>query len=367
MAVASPAQLIRIARLRRFVGVFARGGDLDSTAEALTELAAASHHTGLTAEALRRARQAAQLLVVQEGGEPGVRALLHLGSLCLDTGDPEAAISAADLARERAAELPDAVRTELTGAATLLAGIAQSQAGLEDDARASLSDARDLLIAARQPAAAALALVQQGLLDVTAARTEGAELCFSYARDFYRTAELPLGSVEVAAVAARAFTEVATWKHADRWFITAIGEADAADASELAAELLAEHAIALELAGQLEAARRTANEAARRISLLTHDDAPSSLRSSVQLQIARLADDPREALRHIEALFEHALAHRDPEALGGALDLLVSGVVSQRFAAETWRLVERFRDRLTGAAFDALAETAETALADLRR
>lgn len=367
MAAASPAQLIRIARLRRFVGVFARGGDADSAAEALTALAFASRNTGLTAEALRRARQAAQLLVEQETGEAGVRALLHLGSLCLDTGAPEAAASAAELARARAAELPAPTSTELTAAAALLAGIAQSLAGSEEEARASLSEARDLLVAAHQPAGAALALVQQGLLDVSGERSEGAELCFAYARDFYRTAELELGAVEVAAVAARAFAEIDDWKHAERWFVTAIAEADTIHAGQLAAELTVEYAAELERADQVNDARRVANDAAQRCSLLANDEAATALRSRVRLQLARIAEDSRDALRHIEAVFEIALAHRDVETLGGALELLVAGVVRDRFEPGTWRLVERFRDRLTGAAFDALAQTAETALADLRR
>lgn len=364
---ANPAQLIRIARLRRFVGVFARGGDPDSAAEALTRLASVSRTTGLTAEALRRARQAAQLTVDHETGEAGVRALLHLGSLCLDTGAPQAAVSAAELARERAATLPAPAQTELTAAAALLAGIGHSMAGADEEARVNLSEARDLLVAIHQPAAAALALVQQGLLDVSADRIEGAELCFAFARDFYRIAELPVATVEVAAVAARAFSEVENWERAQRWFVTAIAEADVMGAPQLAAEVSVDYAAELERAEQLDDARRVTTDAAQRCSLLADSEIVTSLRSSVRLQMARLAEDPREALRHIEAVFEHALARRDGATLGLALDLLVSGVVRDRFAPGTWRLVEEFRDRLTGAAFDALALTAATALADLKR
>jgi tetratricopeptide (TPR) repeat protein len=366
MASANGVQLIRIARLRRFVGVFARGGDRDSTADALGELARADHVGGFTSDALRRARQAAQLLADEESGEAGVRALLHLGSLCLDTGAPDAAASAAELARERAAALQEPTRTELSAAATLLAGIAQAQEGDDEQARASLAEARDLLIAARKPAGAALALVQQGLLDVETERSDGAELCFAYARDFYRNAQLSLAAVEVAAVAARAFAEVENWKNAERWFITAVGEADLIGATQLAAELAIEHAAELERAGRASEALRMANDGARRCARLGTTEAAAALRTSVALQLARLVEDPREALQHVEAVFELALARRDGATLGGALDVLVSGIVKDRFAGGTWRLVERFRDRLTGAAFDALAATAETALADLR-
>lgn len=367
MASANAAQLIRIARLRRFVAVFARGGDPDAAAVALIELAHASRDAGFRIDALRRARQAAQLLVDQNTGEPSVRALLHLGSLCLDTGAVDAARDAADLARDRAARLPEPARTELTGAASLLAGISLAQEGSEDDARAMLSNARDLLVAAHQPVAAALALLQQGLLDVTAGNSDAADVCFSYARDFYRVVQLPVAALEAAAVAARAFTEVDNRDHAERWFATAIDEADQLGANRLGAELVIDRAAELERAGHLDDALLVASDGARRCALLGSDDANASLLAAVRLQLARLTDDPRDALRHVEAVFELALARRDTPLLGLALDLLVSGTVNQRFPPGTWRLVERFRDRLIGAAFDALAKTATAALADLKR
>ena len=364
--MANGVQLIRIARLRRFVGVFARGGDRELTADALNELSHADHASGFTGDALRRARQAAQLLADEGTGEAGVRALLHLGSLCLDSGAPDSAVSAADLALERATALTEPVRTELTAAATLLLGIAQSYQDDVDQARATIANARDLLIAARKPAGAALALVQQGLLDVASERSDGAELCFLYARDFYRNAQLPLASVEVAAVAARAFAEADNWKNAERWFVTAVGEADLIGAAQLAAEMTIEHAAELERLGETIEALRVATDGARRCARLAAEDA-APLRANVRLQLARLVEDPREALLHVEAVFEHALAVRDAAMLGGALEVLVLGIVNERFPAGSWRLVERFRDRLTGAAFDALAAAADTALAELRR
>jgi hypothetical protein len=366
MAAENGVQLIRIARLRRFVGVFARGGDRDATAEALTELAQASRAGGLATDALRRARQAAQLLAEQETGEAGVRALIQLGTICLETGAADAAASAAELARDRAAELPVPSQKELFAGATLLAGIAHGLDGSEDEARERLSEARDLLVAAGQPAGAALALVQQGLLDVADDHGEGAELCFSFARDFYRAAGLPVAAVEVAAVAARAFADVGPWAHADRWYVTAIAEADLTRATALAAELVIERAGELERQGSPLEAVRVATDGARRCAMLGREPAAAELKTRVRLQLARLLDDPREALRHVEAVFELALTARDPSALGGALDVLVTGIVNARFTPQSWRLVEQFRDRLAAAGFEALAQTAETALADLR-
>jgi hypothetical protein len=366
MATTTAVHLIRIARLRRFVGLFARGGDRDATADALRELADASREGGLAADALRRARQAAQLLADEEIGEAGVRALINLGSICLETGAADAAASAAELARERAAELPEPARAELFAGATLLAALAHGIDGDESEARARLSEARDLLVAARQPAGAALALVQQGILDVGADHPEGAEVCFSYARDFYRAAGLSPAAVEVAAVAARAFADAGPSEHVDRWFVTAIAEADAAGMVELAAELVVQCAAELERAGSPAEAVRVADDGARRCTLLGSTPAADALTSHVQLQLARLLDDPREALRRLEAAFELGLARRDPTTLGDALDALVSGLLRERFAEDAWAKVAMFRDRLSAAGFDVLADTADAALADFR-
>jgi hypothetical protein len=357
------AQLIRIARLRRFVGVFARGGDRDATAEALTQLAHASRSGGFTADALRRARQAAQLLAEEETGEPGARALLHLGSLCLETGAPEAAIVAAELARDRAAALPEPVRAELVAGATLLAGIAHGVTGSEAEARAELSEARDRLVACNRPAGAALALVQQGLLDIDAEHVERAELCFAYARDFYRAARLPLAAVEAAAVAARAFSDRARASHAERWFGVAIADADAAGAAQLAAELVIDHAAEIERTGRTAEAAAIASDAVRRCALVGDD---AELSSRLHVLLARLAEDPRAALRHVEAAFEAALARRDVPMLEDVLDVLVSGLAKQRFAEDAWQLVAQLRDRLAEAELDPLAELADRALAELR-
>jgi hypothetical protein len=359
-------QLIRIARLRRFVGVFARGGDREATAEALLELARAGHAAGFASDAVKRARQAAELLAETETGEAGVRALLQLASVCLETGATDSAASAAELARERAVALGQDASPELVACAALLAGIAHALDGAEEAARSELASARDLMVACNQPAGAALALVQQGLLDVAAERSEGADLCFSFARDFYRAARIPLAGIEVAAVAARAFVESGSWPNAERWFQTALTEADEDGAAQLAAELAAEYALELERMENRAEALRLATGAAQRCALLGDESAVAEMLSTVHLLLARLHDDERAALRHIEAVFELAITRRDSATIGETLDLLVSAIVNQRFSDAAWRLVVQFRDRLTEAEFDELAQTADNALADLQ-
>ena len=239
MASATAMQLIRIARLHRFVGVFARGGDREAAAEALSQLSHASRAGGFMGNSLMRARQAAELLVYEEPGEVGVRALLQLSAACLDTGDAAAAAQAAEVAHDRAAALAEPVRSQLAGCAALLAGIAHAAGGAEPAARACLDEARERLVAAGQPEGAALALTQQALLDVATGQLGGAQICFGFARDFYRASHQAAAAVEVAALAARALAEVAP-AEADGWFRDAVAGADLSAAAELAAELVVE-------------------------------------------------------------------------------------------------------------------------------
>lgn len=362
MASASAVQLIRIARLQRFVGVFARGGDREATADALAALSSAARAGGLPGDALRRARQAAELLV--DGDlEAAVRSLLHLGAACLDTGDAETAASASELAEVRAAALPEPVRSELIGCAALLGGVAHALDGDDERARACLDEARDRMVAIDRPEGAALALTQYALLDVAADRREHAEVCFLFARDFHRASDQAAAAAAVAAVAARAYA-AAGWPNADRWFREAIAEADYAGSALLGAELVVERAVELERAGSRTDAATLAADGATRCARLP--EAPRELVAHARLVLARTTADPGDALHHLEAAFELALDLRDPAALAGAMEVVVTGLVAARFTDVGWRLVDRFRERLGHAGFAGLAETAEAALAELR-
>jgi len=363
MTTATAAQLIRIARLRRFVGVFARGGDREATSEALAELSRAARDGGLAGDALRRARQAAELLADGDAGEAGVRSLLQLGAACLGTGDAEAAAAAASVAQDRAAALDRPLRAGLIGCAALLGGIAHALRGDEPAALACLAEARERLVAAHQPEGAALALTQQALIDTAAGRLDGAEICFRFARDFHRMSD-PAAAAELAALAARALAEAGA-PAADRWFREAIAEADRAASRLLGAELAVEHAAHLERAGDRAAAHTAAADAARRSAPLA-EPAAREVALRARQQLVRLTDDPKDALRHLEAAFELALDLGNPAALGGAMEALVTGLVDRRFTEGGWRLVDRFRERLGRAGFDALAGTAAAALDDLR-
>lgn len=359
------AQLIRIARLRQFVGVFARGGDRDATAAALAELSAASRASGFVGNALLRARQAAELLCSDDDPEQRVRSVLQLGAMCLDTGDAEASVAAAELAVELAATLEQPIKSQLIGYASLLGGIAHAIGGEDERARAALDEARDRMVAADHPDGAALALTQLGLLDVSGGRGDAAELCFRFAQEFYRRAGRAVGVAEVSALAARTLAEAGI-ANVDRWYLEAIADADATGSGRLAAELVVERALRLERDGVRDEALAMAADAARRCKRLADS---RELVMRARLVSARLTADPGDVLRHLEAAFEIALDVRDPEALGGVMEVVVTGLVNGRFASSTgagWRLVDRFRERLGVAGFAHLADAATLALVDLR-
>ena len=312
-----------------------------------------------------RARQAAELLAHEDAGEAGIRALLQLSHACLDTGDAGAAAQAAEVAQDRAAALAEPVRSQLIGCAALLAGIAHAAAGAERAARVCLDEARERLVAADEPEGAALALTQQALLDVATGQLGGAQICFGFARDFYRAAHQPAAAVELAALAARALAALAS-ADADGWFREAIAGADRTLDHELAAELVVELAQALDRAGARAQAAEVAADAARRCAALGATYKSRALALAARLQLAQWTNDPIEAMRHVEAAFELALELREPAPLAAAMDVLVAGLVHGRFADVGWRLVDQFRERLGHTGFAALAETAVVALAALR-
>jgi hypothetical protein len=78
-----------------------------------------------------------------------------------------------------------------------------------------------------------------------------------------------------------------------------------------------------------------------------------------------LSTEPVESLRHAEGAFELALDTRNVNVVADVLELVVNGLVNHRYGAAGWRLVSRFRERLSAAGYHALAEIAETALREL--
>jgi hypothetical protein len=318
-------QLIRITSLRRLVGTFARGGDREATAEALVELARAEAE-GLTEAALQHARQALTLLAGHEPSEANTRALLQLATVCLGAEDAETATTAADLAIERSALVDEPVRNELAGAGSLLAGIAWSLRQDPERARERLHVARDRFVEARLPAAAALALTQLALVDAEQDRWDAAEVCFRFARDFFRASGDLAATAEVGALAARMFAEAGVrWR--TEWLRAAIVDADRAGDKLSAAELL------LDL-GDVIASEGIAD---------------------------RAATTAAEALPYLRQAFTHAIRARDEQQLANVVEVLVRGLVRGRLDQTAWQLLDKFRDELSRWGFHTLADSARQA------
>ena len=318
-------QLVRITSLRRFVGTLARGGDREATAEALVELAHAEAE-GLTEAALQHARQALTLLAQQEPSEATTRALLQVATVCLGAEDAETATTAADLAIERSALVAESVRNELAAAGSLLAGIAWSVRQDPERAREKLHVARDRFVEAGLPTAAALALTQLALIDAEQGRWDAAEVCFRFAREFYRASGDMAATAEVGAVAARMFAaEGVRWR--TQWLRTAVTDADHAGDKLMAAELLLDLSDVIASDGNADSAGTTA----------------------------------AEALPFLRQAFAQALLARDEQQLANVIEVLVRGLVRGRLEQPGWQLLDKFRDELTRWGFHALGDTASKA------
>lgn len=356
----------RIARLRSYVAVFARGGELGAAAEALSSLSRAEREAGQEGEALKRARQAAAIAEMSGGPGERARSLVHLAALMLERGEPEAAAEAAAIAAQAASGIEEAADRQATaGTAGLVEGMARRGAGDLAAARVKLDEARELLVAADQPEAAALALGELGLVDLDEGEPACAELCFGFARDFCRAADLAGSAAHLAATAARAFAERDA-EPAERWFGEAVQAAELAGDRRLAALLAWDRTDWLERAGRRAEARRAAGEAARRLAELGTDVAAQALAVHARLALSRLTDEAGEAQRHLEAAFDLGLAGSDEAALRAALDQAVGALVDGRFPKGAWRHVERFQRDLERAGWQDLAEAAAQALAELR-
>jgi len=360
-------QLIRIGRLRRFVGIFARGGDRDTTIEALRELARASRAHGLWAEVLLRTRQAAELLSPED--DPVVRgeAVLALGVACLDTDHAPAALAAAELVAEFAASAPEPAAERLRAGAALLAGTALVIEGDHANAREQLNDARERLAATGEPEGAALALAQLAQLDLAAGRRAAAKVCYRFACDFYRLAGRSDGLAELLALAARERSADDADADADAWYVNAIMAADAAEMMQLGAELSVERAVRLAEEGKVAAARHEAIDGLGRARLVDHP--MPDLGVTARLVLARVGNSD-EVFRHLEAAFEIALDLRDAEMLARVMEVVVSDLVRDRFVgtdrAIGWRLVNRISERLKDAGLQSLADAAAAAALKFR-
>jgi hypothetical protein len=220
------------------------------------------------------------------------------------------------------------------------------------------------MVAAKRPDGAAVAITQLGMLDAAVERYAPAQVCFQFACDFYRSADQFEEAAEVGALAARVFVD-AKWGDPDRWFGLAIADADRARAYALGAQLVAERAENYERTGKVDEARALADSVAARCREIPNRNEATPIILRARVLLARLSTEPVESLRHAEGAFELALDTRNVNVFADVLELVVNGLVNRRYGATGWRLVSRFRERLTAAGYHALAEIAETAVREL--
>ena len=197
MADANGRQLIRIARLRRFVGVFARGGDRDAAAEALTELAHASREGG-TRVGCTAPRAPGGAAARRDGNRRSRRARADPARLAVPRDRSGRCRSVGGRARARTrASCTEPNRDELFAGATLLAGVAHGHRRRRERWRALGSPRRAICSSPPAAAGAALALVQQGVLDVNAEQPERCRAVLRVRPRFLPAAGLSSAAVEV--------------------------------------------------------------------------------------------------------------------------------------------------------------------------
>jgi hypothetical protein len=302
--------VVRLARLRGRIAALARGGAFEIARELLAELVRADLALGLPADALLRARQAAQL--AEARGGPTAGPMLALASTLLATGAHDEAIAACTAAIDRAAP---AERARCEAMARLIAGAAQRRAGRFGEARALLDASRGAAARLGESALAGLALAELAWLDLAEERAAAAATCFEFAAEFLRRAAVPGAALEADALA------VAAWAQA--------GELDATEADGPRVAAAARAAGRLDLVAYLDGAladlalAHSAGGPARACALAAESahalpDSPFAreLAADARLRQVRAATDPLDRARHLEAGLALALAL--PPARAGA-------------------------------------------------
>ena len=361
---------MRLAQLRGRIATLARGGHYESASQLLGELTRADLSLGLPADAVLRARQAAQL--AEERGEAGAGPLVALAATLLAADDLEGALLGAQVAIERATA-DERQRIEL--AARLVGGAAQRRAGRLADARLLLDAARGAAARLGDGALAGLAMVELGWVDLAEQRAAAAATCFEFAAEYFQRAarlrprdraRLVESAVQAAALS------VASWADAgevEAATIRAAGVADAARAIERPALVaFVDGALAdLALARAPAAAAEACALAAESASSLPDGPAARDLRAQARLRQVRASDDELDRERHLEAGIEIAVTLAPARAgarLGAALLALVDdGTLHARPLIP--RELERLAAALASLDDPDLTAIAHSVLADL--
>lgn len=355
------------------IAALARGGEYELAAGRLRELAALDLRAGLTADALLRGRQAAEIARDHGDVADELRAHLILAIGLCDGGDPTSAEAAADLVLGRIGECRDEARLPLSTLTYLVRGIASRRAGRLDAARVALGQARERAVRLGRPDLSGVILAELGAVELAAGDPLAAAVCFGFARDVRRLIHQPGPARAAAALTVAAFVEAGEVAHAIELAGEELAEAEAAGDAAAAARLAAVRADALIAAGAGagedegagEAAMAAALDAAARVAGLG-EAARSELGPSARLRLVRLEPEPARALMHLEAAIDLGLSAKDGAAIAHVLDVLVAGVVSGERPPEAWEVVAALASACRQAGLGALADLADQAGAELR-
>ena len=380
----SPSQgkaWVRLAQLRGRIATMARGGRYDHTARLLGELTRADLALGLPADALLRARQAAQL--AEENGDPTAGPLVVLAATLLAAEEPAAAIDGARLAIDRATE-DELPRIAIT--AQLVGGAAQRRLGHLAEARLLLDAARTGAAQRGDGALAGLALAELAWVDHAEGAPAAAATCLEFAAGFFRRAAQPIGALVISDEEkrrlARASAEadalaVASWAAAGDVAAATARAGRAADMAKLFGrpDLVAflDGALAdLALGARTPedggpAAVQACALAAESAELLGASPLSRDLRAQARLRQVRASEDVLDRERHLEAGIDLALGlprSRAGARLGATLVGLLDDAVALHAAPHRGE-VDRLYRALAGLGDADLAAMAESVLGEL--
>jgi hypothetical protein len=318
---------VRLAQLRGRIATLARGGELDGTTTLLTELTRADITLGLPADALLRARQAAEL--AEEHGAPSAKPLIVLAATLLTAGEPGAAIDASALAIERA-NPQERTRIEVLG--RLLGGTAQRRLGRLAEARLLLDAARGAAARLGEGMLAGLALVEIAWVDHAEGQPAAAATCLQFAAEFFRRANNPGSAAEAQALAVTSWAAAGNLDGASALAPRAVDEARASGRKELIAFL--DGALAdVALGKRSDAAAQACALAAETAQALPDTPLARELRASARLRQVRASDDALDRERHLEAGIDLALGLA-PARAGVRLGIAMVGLLDDATARD---------------------------------
>ncbi|MDX2091666.1 MAG: hypothetical protein SFX73_27645 [Kofleriaceae bacterium] len=318
---------VRLAQLRGRIATLARGGELDGTTSLLAELTRADLVLGLPADALLRARQAAEL--AEQYSAPAAKPLIVLSATLLSAGEPRAALEASALAIERA-DATERARVEVL--ARLLGGTAQRRLGRLEEARLLLGAARGGAARLGEGMLAGLALVETAWVDHAEGRPAAAATCLQFAAEFFRRANNPGSAAEAQALAVTSWAAAGDLDGASALAPRAVDDARASGRPELIAFL--DGALAdVALAKRSEAAAQACALAAETAHALPDSPLARELRASARLRQVRASDDALDRERHLEAGIDLALG-LPPARAGVRLVVAMVGLLDDAAAQD---------------------------------